>query len=320
MKRVLLVHGYNGVPEMFKSFKAQLEAAGCEVAMPDFPVREEISVEAYFRVFDQYRDFIGPDCAVIAHSIGNGMLLKYLFANRLKLGRFISLAGFAKPFVNEDKDVLNEKVALIDLSGDEIKHARETISKSFCIFSNNDHIVPYEILLDFPQLIGGEMILIDNIGHMGHKAGITDIPGVSALANESIAFDFSCGCIVINGDKMLFEKEISSSGDRFWAFPKGHVEGSETEIEAAIRETKEEVGIDVEITSPEPIMNSYIIRGGTTLKRVVHFLARPVGNTEPKIQTEEVEEARWLSFDEARELASFESTKLAIDAVKEMLK
>ena len=49
IRKVLLVHGYNGVPEIFKNFKSQLEATGCEVAMPDFPVRENISLRPILR-------------------------------------------------------------------------------------------------------------------------------------------------------------------------------------------------------------------------------------------------------------------------------
>ena len=317
--KVLLVHGYNGVPEIFKSFKAQLEALGCEVAMPDFPVREDISIENYFKVFEQHPDFFGKDVSVIAHSIGNGMLLKYLAATGKGVNRFISLAGFATPFTVEGKDVLNEKVGLINLSETELAHAKEAITESFCVFSNDDHLVPYKTLRDFPKLVDGEPILIENIGHMGHKAGLTELPGVIELAAEKIEFEFSAGCIILNDDKILLEKEISREGDRFWTFPKGHQEAGETDIQTALRETKEEVGLDVEIISEKPIDNNYFLHGGKILKQVSHFLARPTSGTNFKLQTEEVEEARWLSLDEARELASFEFTKITIDEVKERI-
>ena len=318
-KKILLVHGYNGVPEIFKSFKTRLEAFGCGVATPEFPVREDISVEGYFTVFDQYADYLGEDCAVIAHSIGNGMLLKYLAKTGKKLGRFVSLAGFAKPFMVEGKDVLNEKVALIDLNDNELTHARSAIKESFCIFSNDDHIVPYKILQDFSKQINGNGILIENIGHMGHKAGLTELPGVAELASGEIETELSCGCIVLDGDRVLLEREISRNGDRFWSFPKGHIELGETEKEAALRETKEEVGLDVEILQDKPIDNNYFLYGGKVLKRVAHFIAKPVGSTELKLQAEEVERARFMSLDEARKLADFEYTKITIDEVKERM-
>ncbi len=320
IKKVLLVHGYNGIPEIFRAFKRELEALGCEVAMPEFPVREEISVKGYFDIFDQYPEFFGDDCTVIAHSVGNGMLLKYLAATGKGLNRYISLAGFAVPFVVEGKDVLNEKVALINLSADELEHAKTAIKESFCIFSNDDHIVPYKTLQEYPKKIGGNGILIENIGHMGHKAGLTELPGVVELASGTIEFEFSCGCIILDeNNNVLMEREISRRGDRFWAFPKGHMEAGETEEQTAIRETKEEVGLDVEIIDKESIDNNYFLHDGKVLKQVIQFIARPVGGTELKLQAEEVEQARFMSLDEARELADFEYTKITIDEVKERM-
>lgn len=321
IEKALLIHGYNGVPEIFKSFRSQLEAQGLEVAMPDFPTREDISVEEYFRVLEKYPGFFGDNCAVIAHSIGNGMLIKFLASMRKGLGRYISLAGFAEPFVVEGKNTLNEKVALINLNEEELSYAHEAIRESFCIFSNDDHIVPYKTLQDYPKKIGGKGILVENIGHMGHKAGITKLPGVVELATGKTKFELSCGCIVVNNDnEILLEREISRNGDRFWGFPKGHMEPGETEMQTALRETKEEVGLDVEIINENPIDNNYFLHNGEVLKRVSHYLARPTGSVELKLQAEEVEQARFMSLDEARKLADFEYTKITIDEVKERLK
>ena len=50
MKNVLLVHGFNGVPQIFNYFKKELENLGYNVLMPEFPVREEITVEEYFSI------------------------------------------------------------------------------------------------------------------------------------------------------------------------------------------------------------------------------------------------------------------------------
>ena len=54
----------------------------------------------------------------------------------------------------------------------------------------------------------------------------------------------SCGCIIIKNKKVLLVYEKNRN---FWGFPKGHMEDGETEIETALREVKEEVGLDVEI-------------------------------------------------------------------------
>ena len=67
-----------------------------------------------------------------------------------------------------------------------------------------------------------------------------------------------CGCIIIENNKVLLVYEKNGN---FWGFPKGHMEKGENEIETALREVKEEVGLDVEIIDKEKryILN-YIIR------------------------------------------------------------
>ena len=56
----------------------------------------------------------------------------------------------------------------------------------------------------------------------------------------------SCGAIVYrkyHGNlEILLIKHVNSG---HWSFPKGHVEAGETEVETALREIKEETGIDV---------------------------------------------------------------------------
>lgn len=66
----------------------------------------------------------------------------------------------------------------------------------------------------------------------------------------------SCGTIIVNEGKVLIIEQ--SSG--FYGFPKGHVEGNETEVETAIRETKEEVNIDVVVDESKRFTISYIVK------------------------------------------------------------
>lgn len=300
-KKVLLVHGFGGAPEIFRTLKNLLKDFGCEVVAPDFS--DNMSNEEFYASLDKYRDYISSDTSVIAHSIGSGMFLKYLAVKGLKVGRFISLAGHFG--TNEN-----------NLSEAELTYVREAIAESFCLFSNNDQVASYKDLQDFPKRIKGNGILVENIGHMDE---ITELPGVAELAAGRTTFELSCGCIVVDGDKILLEREISRHGDRFWSFPKGHIEPGETEEQTALRETKEEVGLDVEIIDKNPIDNNYFLHDGKILKRVAHFLARPTGSRELKLQAEEVEQARFMSLAEARELADFEYTKITIDEVKERL-
>ena len=107
MKSVLLIHGFNGIPKIFNYFKKELENKGYNVILPNFPIKEEITVDRYFEVFNKYRELFNDNLIVIAHSIGNPMFIKYISQNNYKIGKYISLAGFSKAYYNEGKYFLN---------------------------------------------------------------------------------------------------------------------------------------------------------------------------------------------------------------------
>lgn len=183
MKNVLLVHGFNGMPKIFEYFKEELTKLGYNVFMPNFPVREEITVEGYFNIFDMYKEYYNEDLIVVAHSIGNPMFIKYISKNNFKVGKYISLAGFAKAFYNEGKDALNEKVKLTVLSDKEIQDTIRLIPNRYSIYSDSDHLVPIELLEDFSDNIKSVPMPMKDIGHMGKKSGLEKLPEVIRLIN-----------------------------------------------------------------------------------------------------------------------------------------
>lgn len=108
----------------------------------------------------------------------------------------------------------------------------------------------------------------------------------------------SCGCIILKDDKVLLISYRDDNDRLLWSFPKGHQEAGESDFETAIRETKEEVGLDVEIINEKPIKTGHFEHGGTIYKDILLFLAKPL-NSEIRLQNSEVKEARWVPVDEA---------------------
>ena len=113
----------------------------------------------------------------------------------------------------------------------------------------------------------------------------------------------SCGAIIFNEDKVLVVKQTSG----FYGFPKGHVEIGETEKETAIRETKEETGLDIKIISDKRYTQSYIVKENVH-KDVVFFIAKLENNNE-KRQVEEIEEILWIDINEVEKILTYDSLK-----------
>ena len=114
----------------------------------------------------------------------------------------------------------------------------------------------------------------------------------------------SCGCIIVKNKKVLLVYEKNRN---FWGFPKGHMEAGETEVETALREVKEEVGLDVEIDKERRYTLNYVIRDEID-KTTVLYIAK-AKNEEIVMQENEIENIRWCSFEEAFNTLTFDNWK-----------
>lgn len=103
------------------------------------------------------------------------------------------------------------------------------------------------------------------------------------------------------------------------AFPKGHVEKNETEEETAIREVKEETGIDIEIISKNKQHISYSPKANH-YKDVYFFIGKAIDG-ELKPQPEEIDECFWCDVDKALDYITYENDKkMYIKILKEITK
>ena len=125
----------------------------------------------------------------------------------------------------------------------------------------------------------------------------------------------SCGCIIIKDNKVLlvYEKNMN-----FWGFPKGHMEKEENEKETALREVKEEVGIDVKINNKKRYVLNYNIRNEID-KTTVLYVAVPK-NDKIIMQESEIEDAKWCNFEEALNTLTFDDSREMFKQVIEDLK
>ena len=181
---IFLVHGYNGIPKIYNYFKEAFEKNDYRVVMPSFPTQTDITIDSYFAVFDQYKASLNDNTIIIAHSIGNIMSLKYLYENNITVRGYVSLAGFGEPFINEGRDDLNNVIAPLRLTDEELAKVPELIGKAYSIYSDDDHIVPFDILKKYPTIIDAKDCFIPGIGHMGKKSGLEELPEVVDIVSS----------------------------------------------------------------------------------------------------------------------------------------
>lgn len=102
---------------------------------------------------------------------------------------------------------------------------------------------------------------------------------------------------------------IATRGKTRWGLPKGAVSEHETPEQAAVREVREETGLDAEITSKLDTIEYYFRAGDTLIHKFVDFFLMQHRSGELQPQLDEVDDAVWVPLEEAVERASFDSER-----------
>ncbi len=101
-----------------------------------------------------------------------------------------------------------------------------------------------------------------------------------------------------------------------WTLPKGTPNPGETREETAVREVREETGLDVRITAPFDSIEYWFVQRGTRIHKTVHyFLMEPTGGDLAR-HDHEFETVRWIGFGEAGALLSFETERALVAAAR----
>ena len=98
-----------------------------------------------------------------------------------------------------------------------------------------------------------------------------------------------------------------------WALPKGTPDAGETIEETALRETREETGLEVEIESRLQSIRYFFVRGTTRFHKTVHFfLMLPIGGS-LDAHDAEFDEVRWMDLSEALAIMSHATERSVVD-------
>ena len=132
----------------------------------------------------------------------------------------------------------------------------------------------------------------------------------------------SCGGVVFTRDESDLRYVIIRQTNGVVCFPKGHIEDGESEEETAIREIKEETGLDVTLVCGFRECDTYqfaLDDGREIIKEVVYFLCE-FSSQQPVPQESELTEIYLLPYAEAREKLQFGRSREILDRANELLK
>ena len=104
---------------------------------------------------------------------------------------------------------------------------------------------------------------------------------------------------------------------RRWQLPKGIVEEGEHPEETAVREVREEAGVDARVAAPLDTIEYWYVGNERDGRRVrfhkfVHLFLLEYTSGDVGDHDYEVDEARWVPVREAAEMLAFESERKAL--------
>ena len=122
-----------------------------------------------------------------------------------------------------------------------------------------------------------------------------------------MSYEKSCGAVVFrkyhgNIELLLIKHVVGGH----WSFPKGHVEPGETEEQTALREIKEETGIDVELN--------------TSFREVVSYFLGKAKTFQYTPQEEEIAQIKWVEINLAHSFLTYDNDKQLVNKAKPMIR
>lgn len=118
--------------------------------------------------------------------------------------------------------------------------------------------------------------------------------------------EFSAGGIVFNNGKVLLTKH---SQNKHWSFPKGLIDPGQTSEEAALREVKEEGGVEAEVIDKVGYSKYIYTHNDEKIFKIVTYFLMKYVSGDIKDHDWEVEESGWYQPEAALKQLTFSQDK-----------
>jgi 8-oxo-dGTP pyrophosphatase MutT (NUDIX family) len=135
---------------------------------------------------------------------------------------------------------------------------------------------------------------------------------------------FSAGGVAFREQDGQVEVALISVGEgNRWQLPKGLVDRGESTEEAALREVREEAGVDTEMIDRIDRLEYWYVstEQGARVRyhKFVYFYLLRYRSGDVGDHDHEVNEARWVAVDEAIRMLAFDNEKKIVGKAKEMI-
>lgn len=181
MKKVFLIHGFEGTPNggwrpyLMRELEKQ-DVYACSLSMPS-PDEPQLS---YW--LDEIKRYVNTnprdDIFLVGHSLGGTAILRYLEQFDCKNIKGVVIASAP---CHQNK---NEKIKTFLSANFEWSQVKNKVKNVVVIHGDNDPNVPMSDAEEITKELGGKLIVIPNGKHLNGSAGFVELPeALSALTS-----------------------------------------------------------------------------------------------------------------------------------------
>jgi 8-oxo-dGTP pyrophosphatase MutT (NUDIX family) len=121
------------------------------------------------------------------------------------------------------------------------------------------------------------------------------------------------------GIEVVLASRRTRRGDLAWGLAKGGIEPGETREEAAIREVREETGLEAEIEADLGDTKYIYVWEDVRIRKTVHFFLMRHTGGDVDDRDDEMEEIRWFPMERARKRAAYRGERDVLARAAELL-
>lgn len=181
MKKVFIIHGFEGSPNggwrpwlMGELEKQEIYACALSMPTPENPICAEWVVEISRHIERNTDDEI----YLVGHSLGTPAILRYLESAQAKqISGAVLVSGPSEKNNNRKIDSFLDKIF-------DFGKIKSNCKKFAIIHGDNDPNVPLDNAKFLSQELNGELVIVENGGHLNGSAGWVKLPQCLEILNK----------------------------------------------------------------------------------------------------------------------------------------